>query len=57
MVLMVVLGLVAILGIIGAISSLKERNILGIIFGGGSALVFGWFTVMTLINSGFPVAH
>lgn len=57
MVLMVVLGLVAILGIVGTISSLKERNILGIIFGGGSALVFGWFTVMTLINSGFPVAH
>jgi len=57
MVLMVILGLVTILGIFGTISAFKEKNILGIVFGGGSALVFGWFTVMTLINSGFPVAH
>lgn len=57
MILMVILGLVSIFGIIGTISSIKNKNILGFIFGAGSAVVFGWFTIMTILNNGFPVAH
>jgi uncharacterized membrane protein len=57
MILMVVFGLVAILGVAAVFTSLKKRNFLGFIFAAGSAVVFGWFTVMTVINSGFPVAH
>ncbi|MGW6297742.1 DUF2759 domain-containing protein [Peribacillus butanolivorans] len=57
MILMVVFGLVAILGAAAVVTSLKHRNFIGFIFAAGSAVVFGWFTVMTVINSGFPVAH
>ncbi|WP_326923994.1 DUF2759 family protein, partial [Bacillus haynesii] len=28
-----------------------------ILFGGAAFLVFGWFTVMTIINSGYPTVH
>ena len=46
--------LITILAGIGAIRSLKDKNILGILFAGGSFLVLGWFSVMTILNSGFP---
>ena len=46
--------LIAILAGFGAIRSLKDKNILGVLFAGGSFLVFGWFSVMTIITSGFP---
>ncbi|MFJ7746170.1 DUF2759 domain-containing protein [Peribacillus sp. NPDC097295] len=57
MVLMVIFGLVAIMGVAAVVTTIKKRNFLGFIFAAGSAAVFGWFTVMTIINSGFPVAH
>ena len=57
LILMVIFGLIAILGILSVIKSLKKRNYLGFIFAAGTAAVFGWFAVMTIINSGFPVAH
>lgn len=54
--LMIIFGLVALLAAYGTFSALKNKNILGIIFGGGTAAVFGWFTIMTIINNGFPGA-
>ena len=42
--------LITILAGIGAIRSLKDKNILGVLFAGGSFLVFGWFSVMTILT-------
>ncbi|WP_338750084.1 DUF2759 domain-containing protein [Bacillus sp. FJAT-52991] len=55
--LIIIFGLVAILAVFGSLSALKSKNILGILFGLGTAGVFGWFTIMTFINSGYPGAH
>jgi hypothetical protein len=55
--LMIIFALVTILAGIGAFTALKNKNMLGIVFGGGTFLVFGWFTVMTILNHGFPTAH
>ncbi|MDA1474849.1 DUF2759 domain-containing protein [Bacillus changyiensis] len=57
MLLVIIFGLVAILSAFGAVRSFKKINVLGILFGGAAFLVFGWFTVMTIINSGYPTAH
>jgi len=57
MVLMIIFGLVSILALFAVFTTLKNKNYLGLLFAGGSAAVFGWFTVMTILNSGFPVAH
>ncbi|MBS4194679.1 DUF2759 domain-containing protein [Lederbergia citri] len=42
--------LVAILAVFGTFSALKNKNILGILFGAGSIGVFGFFAIMTLIK-------
>ncbi|MBZ5749729.1 MULTISPECIES: DUF2759 domain-containing protein [Metabacillus] len=55
--LMVIFSLITILAIFGFFRSLKEKNILGILFAFGTFTVFGWFTVMTLLNNGFPTVH
>lgn len=52
--LMIIFALVALLAGYGTISALRNKNILGILFGAGTFLVFGWFTVMTVLNSGYP---
>lgn len=41
----------------GTFTALKNKNLLGIVFGGGTFLVLGWFTIMTILKHGFPVAH
>jgi hypothetical protein len=55
--LMVIFSLITILAIFGFFRSLKEKNVLGILFAFGTLAVFGWFTVMTLLNHGFPTVH
>lgn len=55
--LMIIFSLITILAAFGAFSSLKNKNVLGIVFGGGTFLVFGWFTIMTILHHGFPTAH
>ncbi len=55
--LVVIFGLVTILAIFSSISALKNKNILGIVFRLGTLAVFGWFTVMTVINHGYPGGH
>lgn len=55
--LVIILALVTILAAYGTFSALKNKNVLGILFGAGSFIVFGWFTVMTVIHHGYPVAH
>ncbi|MCM3617806.1 DUF2759 domain-containing protein [Sutcliffiella horikoshii] len=55
--LVIIFGLVTILCVLGLVRSLKEKNFLGVLFAFGTVAVFGWFTVMTIIQSGYPVAH
>lgn len=56
MMLVIIFGLVTILAALGIYRSLKKVNVLAIAFG-ATFLVFGWFTVMTIIYSGYPTAH
>ncbi|KKK33200.1 membrane protein [Mesobacillus campisalis] len=55
--LVIIFALVTLLAAFGTFSALKNKNLLGIVFGGGTLLVFGWFTIMTVIYHGYPVAH
>ncbi|MDQ0175178.1 DUF2759 domain-containing protein [Bacillus chungangensis] len=50
----IIFALVAILALFGFLSALKNKNILGFIFGFGTFAVFGFFSLMTFIKSGFP---
>jgi hypothetical protein len=50
----IISALVAILAAIGGFSALKNKNFLGAFWGVASFLVFGWFTVMTIIHHGVP---
>ncbi|MGJ7921359.1 DUF2759 domain-containing protein [Neobacillus sp. LXY-4] len=55
--LVIIFAVVTIFAGYGAFSALKNKNFLGLFFGAASFAVFGWFTVMTLLNHGFPTAH
>ncbi|MFD1736535.1 DUF2759 domain-containing protein [Bacillus salitolerans] len=55
--LVIIFALVTLLAVAGTVRSLREKNMLGLLFAAGTLVVFGWFTIMTLINHGFPVAH
>ncbi|MBM7713805.1 DUF2759 domain-containing protein [Siminovitchia sp. FSL H7-0308] len=50
----IIFSLVSILAVFALVSSLKNRNVLGIIFSLGTVGVFGFFSVMTFIFSGYP---
>ncbi|GLY09953.1 DUF2759 domain-containing protein [Bacillus badius] len=52
--LVIIFALVALLALFSTVSALKNKNLLGIIFGLGTLGVFGWFTVMTVIHQGYP---
>lgn len=50
----IIFALVALLALFGTISALKNKNLLGVVFGFGSFAVFGFFSVATLIYAGYP---
>lgn len=52
--LVIIFALVALLGLAATLRAFKDKNILAILFAGGSTVVFGWFAIMTVVNSGFP---
>nr|WP_263325731.1 DUF2759 domain-containing protein [Neobacillus sp. Marseille-Q6967] len=52
--LVIIFILVALLAAYGSFTALKNKNFLGVFFGVASLAVFGWFAIMTLIESGFP---
>lgn len=56
MMLVIIFGLVTILAA-RHLSLTQKVNVLAIAFAGATFLVFGWFTVMTIIYSGYPTAH
>lgn len=57
MVLMIIFGLVSLFGCFAVYTTIKNKNYLGLLFAAGSAVVFGWFMIMTILNNGFPVSH
>ncbi|MBT2574429.1 DUF2759 domain-containing protein [Bacillus sp. ISL-51] len=57
MLLVVIFGLVALLAVLGVLRAVRQRNILGFLFAGATLCVFGWFAVMTVVNSGYPTVH
>ena len=56
-ILMIIFGLIAILSVVGTFQAIKEKNILSVVFSVASAAIFGWFVVMTVLNSGYPPVH
>ncbi len=50
----IIFSLVTILALFGFFSALKNKNILGALFGIGTVAVFGFFSIMTIVKSGFP---
>jgi hypothetical protein len=52
----IITGLVTLLAIFAVFSSFKNKNYLGLFFSVATVLVFGFFTIMTLIFDGFPEA-
>lgn len=54
--LMVIFGLTAILAAIGTVQTLKNKEILGFLFNFGTFVIFGGFTIATLITQGYPPA-
>ncbi|TDL82307.1 DUF2759 domain-containing protein [Peribacillus frigoritolerans] len=55
--LVIIFALVTLLSAYGLYRSFKGKNVLGIVFAGGTLAIFGWFTFMTIIHHGFPTAH
>jgi len=51
---MIIFGLVGIFAAIGTVQAVKERNVLSILFNFGAFVVFGGFTVATIITQGYP---
>ncbi len=55
--LVIIFGLAAILGVFALISAFKNKNFLGVLFALVTVAVFGWFSVMTVLNNGYPTGH
>lgn len=53
-ILMIIFGLVGIFAAIGTVQAVKERNVLSVLFNLGAFVVFGGFTVATIITQGYP---
>ncbi|MEH7459464.1 DUF2759 domain-containing protein [Bacillus pseudomycoides] len=55
--LVIIFGLVTLLAVFATLRTLREKNLLAGGFAVATVLVFGWFTVMTVLNSGYPPTH
>ncbi|PLR76497.1 DUF2759 domain-containing protein [Bacillus canaveralius] len=55
--LVIIFALVTLLAGYASYTSLKNKNLLGLFFALGTFVVFGWFSIMTVIHHGFPTAH
>ncbi|CAG9612778.1 hypothetical protein BACCIP111899_01956 [Bacillus rhizoplanae] len=55
--LVIIFALVTLLGVYSSLKTLRDKNLLAGGFSVATALVFGWFTVMTFINNGYPPTH
>ncbi|MBB6454266.1 putative membrane protein [Salirhabdus euzebyi] len=50
----IMLFFVAVLSLIAVFREAKKRNIFAVGFAGISTLIFGWFSIMTILNELFP---
>ena len=53
-ILMIIFGLIAIVSVVGTFQAIKDKNLLSAGLHLVSALVFGWFVIMTVVNGGYP---
>ena len=54
--LMVIFGLIAIFAAVGTVQTFKKKQVLGFLFNLGTFVIFGAFTVATIITQGYPPA-
>jgi hypothetical protein len=52
--LMIIFGLVGIFAAIGTVQAFKERNVLSVLFNFAAFVVFGGFTIATVVFQGYP---
>ncbi|TWT26147.1 DUF2759 domain-containing protein [Planomicrobium sp. CPCC 101110] len=52
--LMVIFGLIAIFAAVGTVQTFKQKQVLGFLFNFGTFVIFGAFTVATIITQGYP---
>jgi len=50
----ILMGLVAVFGIIGLLNSMKAKNLLGAAFSAITVLVFGLWALATIFTFGYP---
>ncbi|MGZ0086383.1 DUF2759 domain-containing protein [Caldibacillus thermoamylovorans] len=50
----IIFALVTLLAIYGLFRTLREKNVLGLLFSLATIAVFGWFTYKTLVHHGIP---
>ncbi|RSK27836.1 DUF2759 domain-containing protein [Bacillus sp. HMF5848] len=56
--LVIIFFLVTVLGVFSLLKTLKAKNMIGILFSLATIAIFGWFSIMTFINAGYPqVTH
>ncbi|CAM4130776.1 membrane protein [Bacillus manliponensis] len=55
--LVIIFALVTLFAVIASLKTLRAKDMLGAGLSVATVLVFGWFTVMTVLNSGYPPAH
>ena len=51
---MVIFALIAIFAAVGTVQTFKNKQVLGFLFNFGTFVVFGAFTVATIITQGYP---
>lgn len=52
--LMVIFGLIAIFAAVGTVQTFKKKQVLAFLFNFGTFVIFGAFTVATIITQGYP---
>ena len=54
--LVIIFALITILAAYGVFRSLTSRNFLAVSWGMATVLIFGWFSIMTVIHHGVPTS-
>jgi hypothetical protein len=55
--LVIIFGLVTLLAVYAVLKTIQSKNILGVVLALSTLAVFGWFTVMTVLQHGYPPQH
>jgi|GEM_PF-3076599 Protein of unknown function (DUF2759). len=52
----IITGLITLLALVALYSNWRKKNFLGLILSLSAAAVFGFFTVMTIVKSAYPLS-